>query len=1122
MKKLNIKTKEIQLLVLFGVFTLLFISLNFANTYSPKGNDIFDDELPRSAAISINIVSPTFNDNFSVAAPDFIVEISDAVNPINTTWYTIDGGATNITFINNGTIDQNNWTALVDGPVTITFYANNSISEIDFASRDINKDTGAPVVTVTSPIGSDYYSTTAPDYIVEISDSGSAIDTMWYTIDGGVTNITFIVNGTIDLPNWTALADGPLTMVFYANDSAGNLDSDPVSINKDSLDPTVSITSQTGGEYYNATAPGFTVEILDNNLDNMWYTIDAGVTNITFIVNGTIDQNNWTALADGPVTMVFYANDSAGNFNFDLVLVNKDTGNPIVDISSHLGGEFIGALAPDYIVEISDSDSIIDTMWYTIDGGAINITFTVNGTIDQNNWTARAEGPVTIVFYTNDTVGNIGFDSVVVNKDSLDPTVSITSPAGGEYFNATAPDYVVVISDSGSPIDTMWYTIDGGATNITFTNNGTINLSNWTALADGPVTIFFYANDSAGNINSDSVLVNKDTGLPTVVITSPTTDQDFGVIAPDFIVEISDSLNPIDSMWYTIDGGITNITFTINETIDQNSWTARPDGSVTLTFYANDTLGNIGFNSVDVNKDTGVPVVTVTSPTTDQDFGVAAPDFIVEISDSLNPIDSMWYTIDGGITNITFTTNETIDQNSWTARPDGSVTLTFYANDTVGNIGFNSVDVNKDTGAPVVTVTSPTGGEDFGVIAPDFIVEISDSLNPIDTMWYTIDGGITNITFTINETIDQNSWTATPDGSVTLTFYANDTLGNIGFNSVDVNKDTVAPTINLVSPTLLQLLGVNSPSFIVEIDDPILDTMWYTVNNGLTNITFGTNGTFNPLAWSSVPNGTWTIYFYANDSVGNEASDSVVVEVDKFIPTITVNLPIDETVIATLPIINITVNDTNVDSIWYRVGTTIITLANNTDQSLNLLIWNALSEGAFTIELFANDTAGNLNNFYTINLIKDISAPIVDIVHPLSNATDSTSAPQITLIIDDATLDTTWYTIVGIDDIFEFNATIGTNVITIDQTAWNSLSEGVVTIIFHANDSLGRISSDSITFNKVVPEVFDFIAFLLSPPVLTIIGVAIAIIVVTVFLVKRRGSHKTSDKEVRRIDSLWD
>ena len=357
-----------------------------------------------------------------------------------------------------------------------------------------------------------------------------------------------------------------------------------------------------------------------------------------------------------------------------------------------------------------------------------------------------------------------------------------------------------------------------------------------------------------------------------------------------------------------------------------------------------------------------------------------------------------------------------------------SVNSNMFLSSVENNEPYNFENDFPRTSAPTVSITSPTGGEYFDATAPNFVVEISDAVNPIDTMWYNLNGGA-NITFTTNGTIDQNNWTALTEGSVILTFYTNNSISEVNSASVSINKDTV-------------------------------------------------------------------------------------------VPTIVVNLPANNTVIVTQPLINVTVNDVNVDKIWYSVDSNIRFLTNNFAQLLDQLIWNATPEGAFTIELFANDTAGNLNNFYTLNLIKDISAPIVDIRHPLPNTPYGKSAPIISLTISDATLNTTWYSIVGTNYTIEFTAIIGTNNITIDQDAWNSLSEGEVTIIFYANDSLGRESSDSITLEKDLPEVFDWIAFLTDPVVLTIIGVAIAIIVI-VILVKRRKVHRSSDKEVRKIESLW-
>ncbi len=225
------RTKRLFFIFIVCIVCLLIVSSNSSNNIytnilnDTNNNRLVKDEWPKtSASPIITITSPTGGEYFDATAPDFIVEISDAVNPIDTMWYTIDGGATNITFTTNGTIYQNNWTALPDGPVILTFYANNSISEETSSSVNINKDTGVPTVSITSPTGGEYFDATAPDYVVEISDSGSPIDTMWYTINGGATNITFTVNGTIDQNNWTALADGPVTIILYANESVGNVD----------------------------------------------------------------------------------------------------------------------------------------------------------------------------------------------------------------------------------------------------------------------------------------------------------------------------------------------------------------------------------------------------------------------------------------------------------------------------------------------------------------------------------------------------------------------------------------------------------------------------------------------------------------------------------------------------------------------------------------------------------------------------------------------------------------------------------------------------------------------------------------------------------------------------------
>ena len=74
-------------------------------------------------------------------------------------------------------------------------------------------------------------------------------------------------------------------------------------------------------------------------------------------------------------------------------------------------------------------------------------------------------------------------------------------------------------------------------------------------------------------------------------------------------------------------------------------------------------------------------------------------------------------------------------------------------------------------------------------------------------MWYSLDGGLHNYTFTENSTIDQLAWSALPEGSVTITFYANDMLGHETSEDVIITK-TISPSGD--DPTIVIVIVVVS------------------------------------------------------------------------------------------------------------------------------------------------------------------------------------------------------------------------------------------------------------------------------------------------------------------------
>ncbi len=150
--------------------------------------------------------------------------------------------------------------------------------------------------------------------------------------------------------------------------------------------------------------------------------------------------------------------------------------------------------------------------------------------------------------------------------------------------------------------------------------------------------------------------------------------------------------------------------------IDQSAWDLLNNGLHTVRFYASDKAGNIGYNEVQIEKDVTPPSINIVSPTLDAKFS-SAPNFVVEISDAKG-IFSMWHSLDGGVTNYTFTSNGTIDSAAWAALSDGSVNITFYANDILGNLASQSVTIIKSvpSGLDPVLLTVIIGSIAGGVL----------------------------------------------------------------------------------------------------------------------------------------------------------------------------------------------------------------------------------------------------------------------------------------------------------------------------------------------------------------------------------------------------------------------
>jgi len=224
-------------------------------------------------------------------------------------------------------------------------------------------------------------------------------------------------------------------------------------------------------------------------------------------------------------------------------------------------------------------------------------------------------------------------------------------------------------------LEWIGYSLDGQS-NKTIIGQTTIPLLN-----NGLHSLVLYANDTSGtHIKSNLRFFTVLTSGPTISAISPLPSQFFGVDSPNFNVDVQ-GVN-LDKSWYSLDNGVTNTTFSsYSGVISQSEWDTFPHGSVQIDFYANDSFGRIGHDTIVIFKD-------INAPTTSLEYTAYNPPNQVNITTQF----TLTATDDGsGVSTIEYKIND----GSWTTYTGtfmlsgynlGLYTITYRSGDLVGNI----------------------------------------------------------------------------------------------------------------------------------------------------------------------------------------------------------------------------------------------------------------------------------------------------------------------------------------------------------------------------------------------------------------------------------------------------
>ncbi len=485
----------------------------------------------------------------------------------------------------------------------------------------------APIISVKSPADYSAFSFTAPFFNISIDEGLN--DTLWYSFlampqpfESNFTGNYFQVNQT----GWdnALIVNSSVFITFYVNDSRGYIGSAISNVIKDIMAPMISILDPAETDLFGMSPPAYNISLLEGFLDEVWYIVGNNDTMhfITGSFSGTFNSTTWLGEGDGNVTIRFYANDTAGNMGNENVTVEKDTLAPQITVRGPEIDSVYSSTPPSYNLTILEAHEfnltirllnmtnqwVLHSLDNIVGGGTPGY---IDEQLNQTFWDSLSDGLYSFEFYAIDQVWNarlIQFITFV--KDSVAPSIIINSPQINQAFNETAPAFNVFITDI--QLNTTWYRMWNGTTwsnNFIFTTNQTVNQTYWDYCADGVISLYFYANDSAENLNITIVSIIKDTTAPIVSVSSPTNNADLTRNAPTFSLTITEL--SLDTIWYRIwDGSSWSDNFTapsssgtINKDLWEGVWDSLSHGNLLkIEFFANDTLGRVGSDLVQVKK----------------------------------------------------------------------------------------------------------------------------------------------------------------------------------------------------------------------------------------------------------------------------------------------------------------------------------------------------------------------------------------------------------------------------------------------------------------------------------------------------------------------------------------
>jgi hypothetical protein len=834
-----------------------------------------------------------------------------------------------------------------------------------------------------------------------IQQSGTLVDLVITDVNGDLDTVEYHWDTdfwvTLSSPHDTSIPNGDDGHYLYVNatDNKDNYNYSIFYFTADSTVPSVVLNSPSNNTVHKSSTLVDT-SISDTHLANVYVKWNAGSWGLW---SSPYDTN--LPSGDGLQTLYINASDSAGNYNYTILVFYTDDTNPTVILSSPLNNTIQQSGT---LIDVSISDTNLDSVQSKWDSGSWSPW---SSPYDTN--IPAGNGDHLLYVNASDEAGNFNYTIYVFIADNTNPDVTLDSPLNNTVQNSGIS---VDITVSDSNLNTVYMKWDFGLwTEFDSPYDTTIPFGN------GFHTLHVNATDDAGNYNYSIYVFTVDDDNPSVILVSPSNNT---VQKGNTLINVSISDTNLASVQHKWDMGDW---IPWSSTYDTNL--PSGDGEHILYINATDTAGNFNYTWMIFETDDTIPVVILNSPgnNTVHNSGIS-----IDVSVTDTNLDFVYYNWD------------TTSWTPWafpydTTLPSGDSDHVLYVNatDDAGNSNHSIYVFTTDDTNPNVELSSPAN-ETIHNSGKLINISVSDiNLVSVEYKWDT------DIWAPWSSHYD----TTLPvgDGLHTLYVIAMDDADNFNYTIFTFTADNTYPSVILNSPinNTLQKSGIT-------IDVGISDTNLATVYHKWD--------TSSPTEWNtpydtSLPSGDGQhiLYVNATDAAGNSNYTLFIFYTDDTKPTVILNSPSNETVHNGNTLIDLSVSDTNLASVQYRWDSgTSGPLSSPYDTNL------PFGDGLHTLYVNASDDAGNFN--YSIFVFTtDDTNPEVSLNSPANNTihnsgvTIDTSVSDTNLVVVQYKWDT--------DDWSTLNSPYDT---------YLPSGDGAHTLLVNASDSAGNINYNVFVF----------------------------------------------------------